>query len=199
MLWMQGIILILEPYPLHVIFGLTPNLSKEKSDDEVWTWTLLPPPHFSVWTIRILGVLTSSVPYVSQQVMSDRCSHLQLPEVLQVVEGSLGNHSDLRLLNYPVDTENSRSHDITSNLSNTLISGMYSLMGNPERSLVASFCCVSGTARPARPWPVTHSCWGFSLHARSKLFFCTECLHMIPSLIRLWSLEMTWTSFSAHL
>lgn len=96
-----------------------------------------------------------------------KTSHSQLLQVLQAVEGALGNRSDLRLAHFPVETETA-AHITPRPISDTPATGMYSLNTTPEK--VPDFAVFWGTARLAGPRPVTHSGWGFSFHARSKLF-----------------------------
>lgn len=86
-------------------------------------------------------------------------THLQFPDVLQVVEGAPGNRSYLRLLNFPVDTETVTHSQWYIDTRNVLAD---------EKSF--NFVVCSGPVKPTRLRLVTHSCWGFSFHAQSKLF-----------------------------
>lgn len=147
---------------------------------EICRWGLIT---FPVWMIHILSVLTSSVHYVPHQRINMNDRHLQFPEMLQAGEGALGNHSDLCLLNFPVDTKTA-THISSQRYSyrRNFITAEKSF----KKPLVAIFCSVAGVGghfyifnfvfalnneagQRGYDQLLTHV-WEFSFHARSKLF-----------------------------
>lgn len=175
---------------------------------KTWTQILLRPLHFSplfAWSTSrvfdLLGLLRSTTnkktktPGCEQQARSLTASW-GAAGCWGLPGGSLWSAS--ASLSWWEKRQNRCSNCAASKLSDTLAAGMCSLTGKPLKSSPILRCSVDAKVSQVGTG-YSLVVLGFSFSRKRQTVYCTECLHMIPSLISLWPLEMTWISIPAHL
>lgn len=130
-----------------------------------WSWVFWPPP----------------VHYVPQQriVLYNRYTDLQLLEVLQAVEGSLGNHSDPRLRNFPVDTETAAQiipHQISAIHWQQECIRWWEILRNHWCPILLCF----GDGKVSEAMTSYSLMLGIFFSCKKQTVFCTECQYTIP-------------------